>query len=73
MEPCQIFQCRYQNINIYDNTAMSFVSPNFESIGYTELLHCPISSLNPLQRRLFPVQISGLLLIRLHSDIFIGY
>ncbi len=39
MELCQMFQYLYQNIDIYDNTTMQFVFPNFESLNYAELPH----------------------------------
>ncbi len=52
MEPCQIFQYRYQNIDIYDKTTMLFVSPNFD-FSYAELPRCPISS-SPAAAAAFP-------------------
>ncbi len=54
MEPCQIFQYQNQNIDIYDNTIMSFVSPNYEIISYAELPHCLISSSKPAAAAAFP-------------------
>ncbi len=53
MQPWRIFQYRYQNIDFYDNTTMFFISPNFESISYTELPRYLISS-SPAVAAAFP-------------------
>ncbi len=72
MEPCQIYLYWYQHIDIYDNTTMYFVFPNF----WLRLRWAPSLS-NQLfaccSDGFFAVQISGRLLVVLRSDFFIGY
>ncbi len=71
MEPCQIFLYRYQNIDIYVTLQCSLFLQTLTPVTLSSLT--VRSAHHLLQRQLFLVQKSGLLLVRLRLDIFIGY